>query len=167
MMSIYELQRHLELLGLLPNEAASLLSVGPRTVRRWLDGSQDVSGPAEQALRAWLRLHTRGLAWRPDGVALDTGNESMITSHREHAIGLDELLKRVESRNGPSAPWVVDLNRGTATLGPMKVSFYRLSNGGFSPQSYMRTDINPNLTRDGLLVEDAFASIAYALASKN
>ena len=63
-----ELGRYLLRLDLSPAEAALLLCVTPRTVRRWLDG-EEVSGPAEQAVRAWIRLHERRLPWRPQGAA--------------------------------------------------------------------------------------------------
>ena len=63
-----ELGPYLLRLDLSPAEAAQLLRVTPRTVRRWLDG-EDVSGPVEQAVRAWIRLSDRRFPWRPHGAA--------------------------------------------------------------------------------------------------
>ena len=77
-----EVREHLQLLGLNPVQAARMLGVGLRTMRRWTDIGEpeqgasaaaqgragqgaDIPGPAEQALRAWLRLHRLGLSWRP------------------------------------------------------------------------------------------------------
>ena len=166
MLSAKELRDHLEQLGLAQAEAAQLLSVAPRTVRRWVEGSQEVPGPAEQALRAWLRLHERGMAWRPDAVAIAGDDARTIARHREHAIELDALLQRVKARGGPAAPWQVDLDRCRATLGPLHVSFYKLRNGGFSPQSYRRSDGPADMQRDWPLIEDAFACIADAFAKQ-
>jgi hypothetical protein len=45
----------------------------------------------------------------------------------------------------------------------MEVSFYRLADGGFSPQSYRRTDCEAEIQRDWPLLEDAFACIAAAV----
>ena len=165
-MSAADLQFHFLQLGLVPDEAAQLLSVSPRTVQRWGHGLQEIPGPAEQSVRAWLRLHERGLAWRPDGEAIATGDDAMIARHREHSVELDELLKRVDSRGGPAAPWQVDLERGRAMLGPLQVSFYKLRNGGFSPQSYRRTDGPVDMQRDWPLIEDAYACIALAFAAR-
>jgi hypothetical protein len=47
----------------------------------------------------------------------------------------------------------------------MRVTFYRLANGGFAPQSFARTDIPVDLNRDRSLLEDAYACIARALAN--
>lgn len=164
-MTISEFTDHLAVLGLTQTEAAQLLSVSPRTVRRWAENPDEIPGPAEQALRAWLGLHRRGLPWMPDSIALSTDDPQMISGHRSHAMGLYSLLQRVEARGGPAAPWHVDLDRCRATLGPMQVSFYRLANGGFSPQSYRRTDEPADWERDKALIEDAYACIAKAMAN--
>jgi hypothetical protein len=142
------------------------LSVSPRTVQRWRHGTQGVPGPVEQALRAWLCLHQAALAWRPDGQSIATGDDAAIASHRQHAIELDAMLKRVEARGGPRAPWKVDLERGTATLESVQVTFYTLRNGGFSPQSYRRLDGHADLEQDRPLIEEAFACIAREFAAK-
>lgn len=153
-------------LGLAPGEAAQLLSVNPRTVRRWLDG-EEVSGPAEQAIRAWIRLHDRHLPWRPDSASIAENDQDQIARHRSHAITLDEILARVEARGGARLPWSVDWDRGQATLGPMEVSFYKLLNGGFSLGTYRRKDGDPDVERDREIIEDAAYSIAQALKKKN
>lgn len=170
MMSQTALLAHLNQLDLSQTEAARLLSVNVRTVRRWVENPSEMPGPAEQALRAWLRLHRLGLAWRPDGLPLGEDEvEEMaeqIALYRQHAIDLDALLRRVEERGGPAAPWHVDLKAHLATLGPMEVGFYPLANGGFSPSTYRRSDVGPDLGRDAQLLEDAYACIARALASQ-
>src|SRR5580704_10696890 len=107
MMTPSDLQTHFTRLGLLPNEAAQLLGVAPRTVRRWCEG-EEVPGPAEQALRAWLRLQERNLVWRPDTISLSENDQKQIAAHRDHAIELDAALARVEARGGPRLPWHVD-----------------------------------------------------------
>jgi len=155
----------LDTLGISHSELAILLSVSPRTVRRWGENVAEMPGPAKQVLLAWIGLHRRGLPWMPDSVALNADDDQMIAQHRIHAMELDALLKRVDARGGPAAPWLVDLDRGRATLGPLQVTFYRLANGGFSPQSYRRTDGPADLERDRQLVDDAFACIAKAIAN--
>ena len=162
-MTATEFRNYLAQLGLSQIEAAQLLSVAPRTVRRWAeDGNSDIPGPVEHALRAWIGLQKRGLPWRPGD-----DDAEQIARFREHSIDLYELLLRVERRGGPSGSWTVDLDKGVAKLGPMSVSFYKLVNGGFSPGSYRRSDSHPDVQRDWPLLEDAFACIAKAFAEKS
>lgn len=161
-MSDAELRLTLSRLELTPAEAAQLLGVAPRTVRRWLEG-EDVPGPAEQALRAWIRLHDRNLPWRPDAESVVQDDQDQIARHRAHTIGLDELLARVEARGGPRVPWSVDRGRQIATLGPMEVSYYKLASGSFSLANYRRKDGDPDVRRDWEAIEDAAACIAQAM----
>lgn len=159
----------LKVLDLTMSEAARLLSVSSRTIRRWAEYPTEIPGPAEQALQAWMRLERANLAWRPDGIAIGEANMDEIAekigAHRRHAIELDELLQKVSARGGPIAPWVVDVEKKRADLGSISVSFYRLANGGFSPSVYRRNDADgTDLERDWPLIEDAFACIANAIA---
>ena len=160
-----ELRASLQSLSLTQAEAARLLAVAERTVRRWAEGTQDIPGPAEKIVRAWTDLQLRGLAWRPDGRALDGADAQALAPYWAHAIELDDLLDRVDARGGPAAPWEVDLERSRATLGFLQVTFYKLTNGGFAPQSYRRADdVPPDARRDWQLLEDAYYCIATALA---
>ncbi len=159
-MTSSEFKECLTRLALSQTEAARLLSVSPRTVRRWIEIPNQIPGPVEQALRAWLHLDRLGLAWRPDVIAV--GEEEIakqITRYREHAIELDSLLQRVKARGGPATRWQVDLKRCQALLGPLRVSFHRLRNGGFSPSFYSGP------LHDTTLLEDAYVCIADAIAS--
>lgn len=166
-MTSTEIRACLDRLGLSQADAAKLLSVSPRTVRRWSEEPAEIPGPAEQALRAWMRLDRLGLPWRPDCVAIGENDPEKIAEqiarYRQHAINLDALLLKVEARGGPAAPWHVDLTKRQATLGPIWVSFYPLVNGAFSPAFYRRGDVHPDLARDWTLLEDAFACIANAI----
>jgi transcriptional regulator with XRE-family HTH domain len=162
MMSIDELRQILLRLGLSQTEAAQILGVTPRTIRRWLEG-EEISGPAAQALRAWIRLHERNLPWRPDSASIADDDQDQIARHRMHTINLSEILGRVEARGGPRLPWTVDRQRSCATLGPMEVSYYTLLNGGFSLATYTRKDGDPDVQRDWELIEDAMFCIAKAL----
>src|SRR5687767_2381505 len=123
-----ELHHSLERLGLSDGEAALLLSVDPRTVRRWRANPAEIPGPAQEALRAWIRLDERGLAWRPDSVAIGESDPadlaSAIVAYRNQAIDLDSLLSRVKARGGPAAPWTVDLAKRRADLGALSITFY-------------------------------------------
>jgi hypothetical protein len=161
-MSPQEFKTHFVALGLDPTEAATLFDVAPRTVFRWLEG-EAVPGPVEQAVRAWRRLHERGLAWRPDSVSILDDDQQQIAAQRQHAVALDEVLKRVEARHGPRFPWQVDLERCRATFGKMELTFYKLANGGFSPANYRRQDMPPDARRDRELIDDAIFCIAKAM----
>ncbi len=171
MMTPAEFLGHLDLLHLSQTEAAHLLSTTPRTLRRWADGPDQVPGPAEQALRAWVRLQSFGLPWRPDAASfLARGDEEKIARqialHTQHAMGLETVIAKVAKRGGPAAPWQVDLEKSRATLGPVAVTFYRLHDGGFSPQCYTRRDMDPDLRRDLVLLEDAWYCVARAIADE-
>src|ERR1700720_4706374 len=97
MMIPQELDTHLSHLGLTQSEAAELLSVNPRTIRRWLEG-EAVPGPAEHALRAWLRLRQHNLPWHPDSVAIFENDQQQIALYREEAVALSTMLANVKAR---------------------------------------------------------------------
>ena len=166
MMTGNEFRQQLLRLGLSLTEAAPLIGVNERTVRRWSEG-EEVSGPAEQAVRAWICLFNRHLPWRPDSTSIMSDDQDQIARHRAYAIELDRVLARVDARGGARLPWVVDWDRGKATLGPVEVSFYKLLNGGFSLGSYRRTDGDLDVERDREILEDAAWCIAQALKKKN
>lgn len=162
-MSSVEVRQGLAALQLTQREAATLLGVSPRSVRRWLEG-EAIPGPAEAALRAWGKLEARGLAWRPDSVTLFEDDQERIAVYRQEAMNLDALLERVSARGGPRLPWKVDTVQGLATMEWATLSFYKLQNGGFSPATYRRGDQNaaPDLERDRELIEDGLFCIAAA-----
>lgn len=149
-------------LGLDLDEAAQLLGVSSRTVRRWMDGDE-VPGPAVAALEAWRQLHARRLAWKPDAISIFENDQAQIERARQHAQELDRLIKLVEARGGPTSPWTVSLSKGVATFGPFEVGFYRLANGGFSLSTYRRRDMSPDYVRDQPFLQDAAYSIQRAL----
>ena len=166
-MNAKEFRAALKALGINQTEASTLLDVSDRSVRRWAEGPEEIPGPVEQTLRAWVRLEVVGLAWRPDremiGNDISAELRKQIASYRRLALDLDALLRKVKSRGGPAAPWDVDLQRRIATLGPIEVSFYPLTNGGFSPAHYTRKDCSPDQARDQSLLEDAYACIAESI----
>jgi hypothetical protein len=161
-------RKALDELGLAQREAARLLSSNERTVRRWAEEEGEIPGPVTTAVSAWIRLGRFGLPWRPDEVSLSGLNESEITKqialHRQHVVGLDEIIERVKKRGGPAAPWKVDLKKCQAILGPLEIGFYAMSNGQFSPSTYRRKDGPPDVERDQHLIEDAYACIALEIA---
>lgn len=169
-MDRFEFIDALRRLRISPKEAAKLLSVDPKTTTRWVERKIKVPGPAEQALRAWIRLEELGLPWRPQQCLIGMSEEEaaeQIRLVREHNIGLDELLQRVKARGGSAAPWNVDLEKHVAELDDtMILYFYRLPDGGFSPSSYRRTDREPDHERDWPLIEDAIACIAEAIGKE-
>lgn len=153
-------------LGLHQTEAAKLLSVSDRTLRRWTEETAEIPGPAEQALRAWLGLHRRGMPWRPDTNSRSAADPMQVALFRQHAVALYALLQRVDRRGGPAAPWDVDLKNHRATLGPITVFFHTLEGGGFSPSGYRRGDRQLDEERDRAILEDAYACIARAFAEQ-
>lgn len=164
-----ELHYRLLRLSLTAKEAARLLSVDVKTVSRWLDGSVEVPGPAQQALRAWERLEERRIPWRPGGLPIQVMDgkeiEDQIRLMRQHVVSLDDVIQKVRKRGGPAAPWKVNLQKCEAELtDTMRVHFYPLPNGNFSPSSYVRTDKEPDYERDLPLIEDAIICIADAVA---
>ncbi len=163
-MSRAELEQSLMRLGLTQTEGAQLLGVAPRTLRRWLE-DEEVPGPAEQAVRAWLKLHDRKMPWRPDSASIAADDQDQIGRIRQHGIDLSEIILRVEARGGPRIPWVVDRPRSRATFGQMEVTFYALPNGSFSPANYTRKDGYPDVKRDWSLIEDAIYCIAKEFTS--
>lgn len=55
-------------LNLTQREAAVLLSVDVRTLRRWIRYPERANGPAIQALLGWQKLHRLTLAWGPNQI---------------------------------------------------------------------------------------------------
>jgi transposase len=168
MIGAQEFQRSLSRLGLTPKDAALVFKVSMRTIQRWLQDPSTLPEPDEQLLRAWLRLHDAGLAWRPGcidiGITDQKELDNLIGRHRNNLLDLDALLRRVKERGGPVAPWTVDLKSQTATLGPITIVFDPLVDGLFSPRTYWRRDDQSTKERDWPLIEDGFACIAQAIA---
>jgi hypothetical protein len=160
-MTAEELTTHLSILQVTQPEAAQLLGVSPRTLRRWLEG-EDVPGPAEAALRAWRELAERHLPWKPDSVSIFENDQDQMQRHSRHMQELAAALKRVDARGGAKNPWTVDISRGAATFGPFEVGFYKLQSGNFSVSFYRRKDKEPDATRDMAFIEDAAYCIAKA-----
>ena len=164
-MDAVELTETLAHLGLDQTEAAQLLGIAPRTMRRWLLEGEEIPGPAIVALRAWRAMHDRQMNWKPDAQTLFQDDQDQIERYRKHIIDMDSALQRVENRGGPGSQWVVNLARQSAIFGPFEVSFYRLqSEGGFSLSNYRRRDSQPDLTSDMPYLEDAVYCIAKAIA---
>jgi transcriptional regulator with XRE-family HTH domain len=98
-MSGAQARAHLALLGLSQVDAAELLGTNSRTVRRWVEDDHDaIPGPAEQALRAWARLHRAGGAWRPDHQALPGEDRNVQAACRVAAHAVSDALERVRRR---------------------------------------------------------------------
>jgi hypothetical protein len=164
MMTAQEFRTHLQALRLSQPEAADLLGVSERSVRRWGDGDGEaVPGPVEAALRAWLALDERQLPWKPDTVSIFQKDIDQMQRMREHNLVLHEVLKQVEARNGPTHVWSVDIPQGRATFGPHKVGFHKLTAGGFNISTYHRKDDGP-AQPDRTDLEDAVYAIALAFA---
>ena len=161
MMTADEFSAHLSALKLPISETPQLLGVSDRTLRRWLEG-EEIPGPAEAALRAWVKLNARNLPWKPDAISVFDDDQDQIERHRRHTEEMAALLDRVEARGGPRDPWTVDLSRNAATFGPFEVGFYHLQSGGFSLSNYRRVDIAPDVARDMPFIEDAAYCISKA-----
>ncbi|UWU76579.1 helix-turn-helix domain-containing protein [Bradyrhizobium huanghuaihaiense] len=162
-MTHIQLAEILTFLGLDLAEAAQLMGVSTRTLRRWLEG-EEIPGPAQAALRAWHQLHSRHLAWKPDAISIFENDQAQLERARLHAREVSGLIKAVEARGGPKNPWSVNIAKGAATFGPFEIGFYHLQNGGFSLSGYRRKDSSPDLVRDKPYLEDAAYSIGMAFS---
>lgn len=221
-----EVRAHLQALALTPTEAARLLGVGLRTMRRWtqlerpedlahdrgdtdpdgkfeddpadgdddeaphggslcqvaqgaaqapggaggaralptryLSGTDGISGPAAQALRAWLKLHRLGLHWHPAGVPI---------GHVEPATA----VTRARLRGAPASAWRIDVERGCAFFQRHRISFTWRSAQCFALQTHVPpvpalATFNvsaPSSTQiRAALIDDACACIARRLAGE-
>ena len=165
------LKESLVTLGLNAIELADLLGINVRTVQRWLAGQVEIPKSIGLVINAWMYLNQLGLPWRPDGfsvtlLSLDQVKNQLLLQ-MENTKELAKIIKKVQARGGPAAPWIVDLSAKKATLGDVWVRFYILSNGNFSPQSYGRYDKFPSFERDQSILEDAYVCIAEAIAARN
>jgi hypothetical protein len=160
-----EFSRNLEILGLRPGDAASLLRVTPRAVRRWRSGEQEIPATVVELLDAWRQLHARQIPWGADLESIWYGDDDQIRRHQEHDKALVALLHRVAARGGLSAPWRVNLKEHSATLGRMVVRFYKLRSGSFSLANYRRGDREPDPHRDQLLIEEAVVAFEAAVSN--
>jgi transcriptional regulator with XRE-family HTH domain len=162
MMTARELLDDLSHLNLSLSEAAQLLGVSERSVRRWTEG-ESVPGPVEAVLRAWRQLQARNLPWKPDSVSVFQDDDDQLRRIRNYDELLHQLILEVDAQGGPANPWAVDLTKERATFGPAEVSFHRLENGGFSPSTYRRLDRTPS-DKDTTDIQDACYCIAQAFS---
>ena len=163
-MTSAEFNHHLEMLALKQGDAATLLRVTPRAVRRWQSGEQAVPGTVAELILVWRQLHSARLPWGADLESIWYGDDDQIPLYQEHDKALAALLRRVDARGGPTAPWRVNLKEHNATIGPMVVTFYKLLSRSFSLAHYRRRDREPDPYRDQSLIEDAVAAFAAAVA---
>ena len=172
MMTRSEFDSCMDQLDLTQSELAKLLQVNPRTVRRWADCPEEMPGPAEQVLRAWLRLKSFGLPWHPHKeilpMEINTSLAELIDDYRAQRYEIvTPAIERVRREGGPKMPWRVEINKGTAKLGLLTVEFYEVDGGKFSPQTYYYDDGRDIETeRDCLLIDDAYACIQNTIDSK-
>jgi hypothetical protein len=160
-----ELAKTLAHLHLDPNEAAQLLSVAPRTMRRWLVEGEEIPGPAIVAIRAWRAMHDRDMGWKPDTESLIVDDQDQIERFRKHVVDTAAAILRVENRGGPTSQWVIDLSKKSAIGGPFEVNFYQLkADRQVSLSRYRRSDMRPDIERDMPFLEDAVYCIFKAIA---
>jgi hypothetical protein len=94
-MTSAELKEILAFLGLDLAEAAQLLGISGRTLRRWIDG-EEIPGPAQAALKAWRQLHSRHLAWKPDAISVFENDQAQIERAKQHAL---EVARKILGRS--------------------------------------------------------------------
>lgn len=162
-MSAREFGAQLHALRLPFAEAAQLLGVSERSVRRWTE-SEEVPGTAAAAVRAWRHLDDHHLPWKPDAVSIFQDDQEQIRRMRDHSGVLCALIEEVEAAGGPANQWVVDIPKRRARTGHAEVSFYMLRNGGFSPSTYRRLDGVSPKEADRSDARDASYCIAQAFA---
>lgn len=64
----------LEYLDISQTEASKLLDVNVRTIRRWMDNPDEMSGPSKHAISAWCMINKLGLSWRPNSIDIVVKN---------------------------------------------------------------------------------------------
>jgi hypothetical protein len=150
-------------------EFARLLDVDIRTIKRWVSGQSDVPGPVKTTLMAWQRLSKLGMPWRPDAFDIWNPQPGQLTKLLTHNLELSEVLRKVQQCGGPKLPWGIDLCRGKARLNGVFVSFYRLPNDSFSPQSYWLDPANKDYDPKNIqeILDDAFGAISNAISANN
>ena len=158
-----EFNRHLEYLGLRQVDAAALMRVTPRALRRWQSGEQEIPAPVAELVKVWRQLHLAQIPWGADLESIWYGDDEQIRRHQEHDKALAAILNQVEARGGLTAPWRVNLKEHYAAIGSMVVTFYKLRSGSFSLQNYRRRDREPDPYRDQSLIEEAVAAFAAAV----
>lgn len=162
-------------LGINEKETADLFCVHPRTVSRWVKNADSIPEQVKATLITWIRLKRLNLSWRPNTIPLGQQNTQelarLIAQYQLHTIELDQTIALVKSKGGLTTSWKVDLQKNTATIGFMTISFAVLENNGFLPIDYMRhDDIEPDPIRDQILLQDGYFSIHTLLqqsAQKN
>jgi hypothetical protein len=165
-----DFKRILDELRLTESQLAQFLSVNIRSVRRWIKYPYKITGPARNVILAWVRLNRLGMAWRPDEINVLNDHQideiaEKIKFYRLDSLKLDKILIKVKERGGPSAPWNIDIDKKVAILGPLRIDFHLLTNGIFCPVSYSRSDCEPDLLRDQILIEDAYFLIDASINS--
>lgn len=155
-------------LGITPAELAYLLSVNPRTVSRWIEGTVEMPEAVTQLLAAWQKLRQLKVAWRADEIDVDPNNINKLANEldklRQHETQINDVCAAVKDRGGCSLEWVVDIDKGSAHSGVFYLGFYRLANEGFSVSTFRRSDGRaPDLIRDRHIIEDAVFAIAQKL----
>lgn len=164
---IDDLSKILEELGITRMELSDLMCVNIRTVNRWVETPQEITGPATQALLAWKKLKKLGMSWRPDSVDIPEGLfdevSTQIRVHRCKTVNINLLIGDEKKKNGPSLYWNVDIENCVATMGPARVTFYLINYELFCPISYIRLDGPPDLNRDKAILQDAYLSILLKL----
>jgi transcriptional regulator with XRE-family HTH domain len=167
-MNAHDFEATLKHLNLSQSEAAVLLGVTARTVRRWQRGETEMPVSVEHLLKAWSRLNAAQMPWTPDLQSILNEDNNQIELHNRHNLWLDELMERVKMRAGSNLPWKIDLEKFTARLESVTLTFYKLANGGFSPAHYRRSDSSgTDAIRDQILIEEGIVAFAEALSLHN
>ena len=169
-MTAQQLRSHLDGLGLSQTDAAKFLKLTARSVRAYAqEQGTPVPQPVAIALNLARQLRRLGQWWQPQRASTCTlqplwaQEREAAARRRVYDLRVPEILAKIGARGGPVTPWDVDLERGRATLGTMRLEFTMLPHGGFVPLAYQRTDMPPVPGRDWALLEDAYACIGRAL----
>ncbi len=95
-MTNVEFNQHLEALNLKQSDAAALLRVTPRAVRRWQSGEQAIPGTVVELLTVWRQLQAATLPWGADLESIWYGDDDQIRRHQDHDKALAATLERVK-----------------------------------------------------------------------
>lgn len=159
-MNKLELNKGLTFLGISHEELPKMLSISARTAYRWITAKEEIPSTMAATVNAWILLKRAGLPWKPsEWPKNENWIQDQVIDIQRLAKNQKNIIAKIEENGGPSCPWEVNVKECIATLGPIRLSFYLLKNGSFTPAFYSRSDKETNIERDFEMLEDAIYCI--------
>lgn len=119
-----EFLKALELLKLPPKDLAEFLCITTRTVNRWIKRPSEITGPAKQAIRAWVKLESMGLPWY--GISKFNFDEDGVHKNIKEfsESNRDKIIEKVLTRSeDKTIKWRIDLSKNLIYLSFINIYF--------------------------------------------